>query len=217
MKPFSLTLEKFTIPGPAGSIETISSWPQAPKGKTVVIICHPHPLYSGTMNNKVVTTLYKTFDALGFPTVRFNFRGVGKSEGQYGEMVGETEDLKAVLAWVKEALPDYTVWLAGFSFGGYITANVTNQDHSIAQLVTIAPAVNHADFYKLTDIECPWLIIQGEEDEVVPFAESRAFADNPPVPVTFINMPETSHFFHGKLIELREILFDAYKAKRNMS
>jgi alpha/beta superfamily hydrolase len=209
MKPFSLTLEKFTIQGAAGSLETVSSWPQKPQGKTVVVICHPHPLFSGTMNNKVVTTLYKTFDLLGCPTVRFNFRGVGKSEGKYGEVVGETEDLKAVLAWVKEALPDYTVWLAGFSFGGFIAANVTNQDSTIAQLVTIAPAVNHADFYKLTDIQCPWLIVHGESDEVVPFEESKTFADDSPVPVTFTNMPETSHFFHGKLVDLRQILLDS--------
>lgn len=210
MVAFSPALREVSIPGPVGMLEAISSSPVIATddvlSNTVVIICHPHPLFGGTMHNKVVTTLYKTFDAMGFYTIRFNYRGVGKSDGCYGEMLGEIADLQAVLAWLRQHRPACTVWLAGFSFGGYISASVANQDEQIAQLVTVAPAVNHANFLSLTDICCPWLIVHGEDDEVVPFAEGAAFAAQSVVPVTFINMPATGHFCHGKLLDLRNVL-----------
>ena len=113
---FQKKLQSLFFPGPAGQLEALTTWPNESRTKIVGIICHPHPQQEGSMHNKVVTTLAKVFDYLGLPTVRFNFRGVGKSEGQYGKTIGETEDLLAVLSWVKSVLPNDTIWLGGFSF-----------------------------------------------------------------------------------------------------
>ena len=201
---FPQQITQFLLPSPAGSLEVMTTWPKQTPSITGVI-CHPHPLFAGTMNNKVVTTIAKAFDQLGLATVRFNFRGVGKSTGEYGETIGEREDLTAVLQWVKTVLPQPQIWLAGFSFGSYIAAAVANKI-PVAQLVTVAPAVHHNDFAGLTNVGCPWLIIQGEQDEIVPFDQVKRFVENPPVPVKFIAVPGAGHFFHGRLIELRDIL-----------
>lgn len=208
MLPFpNLASAEFFFPGPVGRLEMITTWPTdqaAPRG--VVLICHPHPLFQGTMRNKVVTTIAKAYQQLGFATVRFNYRGVGHSEGSYGAMLGEIEDLQAVLAWVQTVLPGLPVALAGFSFGSYIAASVANQTPTVVELLTVAPAVNHADFSGFTAIRCPWRLIMGEQDEVVPFAEVAAFAANPPSPLLFVQLEDTSHFFHGKLAELQQAI-----------
>ncbi|OGO90059.1 MAG: hypothetical protein A3F10_05165 [Coxiella sp. RIFCSPHIGHO2_12_FULL_42_15] len=203
--PHQATAELF-LQGPAGKLETITTWPQTPSVQGVVIICHPHPLHQGTMHNKVVTTLARTFVRHDFATVRFNYRGVGQSEGSYGEMQGEIQDLFAVKAWVQQGLPAVPVWLAGFSFGAFISASVANQVADVLQLISVAPAVNYACFQSLTTISCPWLVIHGEEDEVVPFAEAQQFAANPPSALTFIALPKTGHFFHGRLMELQRAI-----------
>lgn len=202
---FPLEKAHLLLRGPSGQLEVMTSYPKHKLPTIVGIVCHPHPLYEGTMHNKVVSTIARAFENLNYATVRFNYRGVGKSEGQYGHMIGEIEDLKAIMVWVKQVLPDCEIVLVGFSFGAYISANVANQI-AVSKLITIAPAVNHADFSQLTNIRCPWLLVQGEEDEVVPPEEVIAFAQHPPSPLNFILLPEVSHFFHGKLIELREIL-----------
>jgi alpha/beta superfamily hydrolase len=95
MRKFSRTADRFVFPGPVGDVEVMTSWPKELKSNTVAIICHPHPLFQGTMDNKVVTTLYKSFDQLGMPTLRFNFRGVGQSEGQHGGGEDEQQDVSA--------------------------------------------------------------------------------------------------------------------------
>ncbi len=197
--------QKLIIPGPVGDLEALLTQPALSSAKTVSIICHPHPLHEGTMHNKVVTTLAKAFDELGIITVRFNYRGVGQSAGEYGEMLGEIDDLKAVVQWVQQHYDYDALWLAGFSFGSFIAASVANQ-MACDGLVTVAPAVNHADFTRLSNIQCPWFVIQGDQDEVVPFAEVADFAKHPPAPLQFEVMPGVSHFFHGQLIELRSLL-----------
>lgn len=189
--------------GPAGRLEALTTWPKLTTCCGVAIVCHPHPLYHGTMHNKVVTTLAKSFERLGFATLRFNYRGVGQSEGEYGHIRGEIADLMAVKAWVEQVLPNRPIALAGFSFGSYIAASVANQCPDVLELITVAPAVNHADFSVLRSIRCPWRLIMGEADEVVPYEEVRAFAEHPPSPLDFISLPATSHFFHGRLPELQ--------------
>lgn len=198
-----LSQQALFLSGPEGRLEALTTWPPIESCQAVVIVCHPHPLYHGTMYNKVVTTLAKSFERLGFATVRFNYRGVGQSAGEYGHMTGEIADLMAVKAWVERVLPGMPIALAGFSFGSYIAASVANQCPEVLELVTVAPAVNHADFSQLTAIQCPWRLIMGEADEVVPYEEVRAFADHPPSPLDFISLPATSHFFHGRLVELQ--------------
>jgi len=197
--------EEISLLGPAGKLEAIQVAP-AEHSTTIVIICHPHPLYGGTMNNKVVTTLARTFYEMNLWTLRFNFRGIGKSEGGYGEAVGEIEDLQAVLVWVKKQFPEYQIWLAGFSFGAYIAAQVAAKDQDIRQLISIAPPVNHFNFQDTQTVSCPWLLIMGEEDEVVPVDEVKAWLKASKIPIQSIFLPNTTHFFHGKLIELKMAL-----------
>lgn len=157
------------------------------------------------MHNKVVTTVARALLNLGFATVRFNYRGVGRSSGEYGHTHGELVDLETVIVWVREVLPSQPLWLAGFSFGSYISARAA-QLLRPARLISIAPPVNHYDFHSFTGMDFPWLVIQGDEDEVVPFQEVKTWAEHPPSPLTLSIMPNASHFFHGRLIELRELI-----------
>ncbi len=177
--------------------------------QAAMIICHPHPEQEGTMTNKVVTTLAKAGELCGAVTLRFNFRGVGQSEGMFDNARGELDDLRAVIAWVQQQYPDLPIWLAGFSFGSYIAARVANDDGIAKKLISIAPPVglsSYYDFVSLTKISCPWLVVQGDSDEVVSFANVQAWATYPPAPLEFIMMNDVGHFFHRRLIELRENL-----------
>lgn len=190
------------LPGPAGVLEAIVT---STNTENVAIVCHPHPLYGGTMNNKVVTTTCKALQTLGLTTIRFNYRGVGASTGEFGNFVGETADLLAIIEWVQNSIEKPRLWLAGFSFGAYIAAQgALQRSELVEQLISIAPAVNHADFSPFTVIKCPWLIIQGTADEIVPAVEVRAWAEQ--LPAKLVEIPGASHFFHGKLIELRDII-----------
>ncbi len=195
-----------TIPGPAGDLEAITSFPvEAGATRAAGVICHPHPLYGGAMTNKVVHYISRAFNDLGVGTVRFNFRGVGASAGSYGHGAGETEDLLAVLEWVGEQYPGRPVWLAGFSFGAYVA--IRGARHSaVARLVTVAPPVNLFDLNSTPEPECPWLLIQGEEDEIVPSANVIGWARNLPHPPRIIRMKGCGHFFHGRLNDLRAVL-----------
>ena len=206
MKLFSRKNERFLLNGPAGKIEVMTTPTSHTEKAVTSIICHPHPLYGGTMHNKVVTTAAKSFKRLGVKTVLFNFRGVGKSEGHYDNAIGETDDLRAILGWVKEACPNDEIWLAGFSFGSYVVAKVANTNMDIGRLITIAPTVNNYNYKTFTNVACPWLVILGDQDELVPLEKMKAFVGQPPVPVRFAVIQEASHFFHGKLIELQETL-----------
>jgi len=166
--------EKVLFKGPSGNLEGLTFGLTSTVIPPLIgVICHPHPLYQGTMNNKVVTTIAKAWQELGLPTVRFNFRGVGASEGSYGNGVGEIEDLQAVLAELQQQYPQVNFWLAGFSFGSFIALSVATQQRfpkrfPIQALLTVAPPVHHFDFLNLQIPPCPWLIIQGLLDTVVP-------------------------------------------------
>lgn len=193
------------LPGPAGNLEVLASVPDESEKPLTVVICHPHPLFGGTMANKVVTTLVRTFKELGMNTVRFNFRGVGKSAGSYAEGVGETEDLLAVLHWVHAERPQDEIWLAGFSFGSYVAARGAHR-FPAKQLICVAPPIENFKFTELYPFPCPWLVVQGEVDEVVSSQAVFAWLESLPKPPSLIRMPETGHFFHSRLVELRELL-----------
>lgn len=206
MKPS--TFEQRTslfIPGPSGNLEAVVEKPSSPASNRVAIICHPHPLHEGTMNNKVVTTLVRACQQLGVVAVRFNFRGVGASMGVYDNAVGEQEDLKAVIAWVEKTFPDCKLWLGGFSFGSYVATKVATEK-SVEQLITIALSVNRFDFKSLPTLTCPWLVVQGEADEVVPAEDVFDWLASRSEKPKVIRMPGVGHYFHGKLIELREAI-----------
>jgi uncharacterized protein len=194
--------KRLMLPGANGLLEAICKTPDNVNDHAVVLICHPHPLYQGSMDNKVVTTLARAFSDLGYRTCRFNFRGVGKSDGQYDKGEGETEDALCLSNWLKDCFPDAALWLAGFSFGSYIAARVADQQN-VKRLVTVGPAVEHFDFVPL-HIQCPWLILQGEADEVVSSALVRQFVAKTNAQVDFVQFPGVGHFFHGQLNALRE-------------
>ncbi|MES2204147.1 MAG: CocE/NonD family hydrolase [Pseudomonadota bacterium] len=197
------------ISGPAGDLELLVSSPESPRAITCVI-CHPHPVQGGTMHNKVVYTLASTMEALSVKTVRFNFRGVQKSEGQFDNGIGELQDLVSVVNWVKAQCPNDDIWLAGFSFGAYIAIK-GSQICNAKQLVAVAPPVGHPYFSDLPPITCSWILVQGEQDEVV---DANTVLDwgrvQMPAP-QFIIMAEAGHFFHGQLVILKEKLVSLLK------
>ena len=198
--------EPVWIPGPAGMLQGITACP--PEGRemhAIGIICHPHPLYGGTMHNKVVDTLSRSLNNSGVGTLRFNFRGVESSEGEYAHGVGEADDLRAVLEWAQKQRPDHALWLAGFSFGAYVALSVA-REYPLQGLITVAPPVNFFDFTALTPPECPWLLVQGEADEIVPSAEVFTWAEAQSPAPQIVRMPHVGHFFHGCLNQLREQL-----------
>jgi len=191
------------INGPVGKLEVCVSEGIAPQRNAFAVICHPHPLYGGTMQNKVVTTLVKTFQSLGVNTVRFNFRGVGQSEGKFDHGNGEIDDALAVINWMQREQKKNEIWLAGFSFGAYIAAKTASQ-LPITQLVTVAPPVNHFHMELIPPIHAPWIVVQGELDEVVPANDVYAWIETREPKPTLLKFPQAGHYFHGLLLELRE-------------
>ena len=197
--------EKLVIAGPAGSLEALLETPTEQSGGRIAVICHPHPQHQGTMQNKVVTTLARAMHDLGIPALRFNFRGVGESAGEYGGGDGELEDLQAVVAYCTDRWPGAEVWLSGFSFGAVIAARGAAVAEA-ARLITIAPAVNFLGPQLDTQPTMPWLIVQGDQDEIVPVDEVITWLDQLEPGPELVVLPEVGHFFHGALVELRQTL-----------
>jgi len=191
------------IPGPVGDLELQVESPDGGGPAPVAVICHPHPVYGGTMTNKVVHILAAGFRELGAHSVRFNFRGVGRSAGEFDNGVGETADLLAVVAWAQARFPDSPLWLAGFSFGAWIALKATAQLQP-ERLLLVAPPVDMYDFSVIPEVTVPWMVIQGGEDEVVS-AEAVAdwVAQRQPAP-QFRVLDSAGHFFHGQLNTLKE-------------
>ncbi len=199
----------FLFPGPVGDLEVITTVPANAEVTATVIICHPHPLYGGTMHNKVVSALARAFHNLGLRTVRFNFRGVGESVGRHDEGRGESDDVVALAQWIQSLFPTEALWLAGFSFGGFVAASTVPR-LSVARLVTVAPQVSRFLSPRLPPITCPWLIVQGEQDEIVsPEAVCEWVETLQPKP-QLVRLPGAGHFFHGQLIALRQCV-EAFK------
>ncbi len=197
---------EFLLRGPAGMIECAVDVPEEDEARRgTVIICHPHPEHGGTMHNKVVTITERSMRELGLRTVRFNFRGVGKSEGGFDDGYGETDDLFAVAEWVRRTRPDDSLWLAGFSFGSYITTRAAlNLD--TGYLISIAPPVDRYAFDSLHHPECPWLVVQGDEDEVVNVDIVSNWAGKLKPPPQLMIMEDADHFFHRRIMDLRGLL-----------
>jgi alpha/beta superfamily hydrolase len=191
------------LDGPAGALEVAVDRSEAAPLPAVAIICHPLPIEGGTMHNKVVTMLARSLRELGLDTVRFNFRGTGNSEGSFDDGVGETDDLRTVAAWVRAQRPDAALWLAGFSFGAYVSLRMAAELQP-SMLISIAPPVRRSwDFDSLVPPTCPWLVIQGEADEVVDPQAVFDWIDTMRDPPDLVRMPDTGHFFHRKLMDLR--------------
>ena len=197
--------ETLTIPGPAGGLEALLESPRDADGSRVAVLCHPHPQHEGTMHNKVVTTLARAMNDLGIPALRFNFRGVGTSEGSYADGDGELGDVVAAVEYARRRWPDAELWLAGFSFGAVVSARAALELQP-AQLISIAPAVNILGRQLTGQPDMPWLIVQGDADEVVPAQEVIDWVAALAPPPKLVVLEGVGHFFHGHLVELRKLL-----------
>jgi alpha/beta superfamily hydrolase len=208
-------LEKIHIEGASGNLQ--AAWHGVPESSDCLIICHPHPLFGGTMDNKVVTTLARTYLDLGVNVLRFNFRGIGQSDGEYGDISGEVQDCKSALKWLLEHHDITRLFLAGFSFGAYVAAKVAfdfkddikevaSAAHSNIQLehlLLVAPSVINSPFEQATPLVCPTTVVMGGQDEVVAYQDVSDWSDALYPPAQFIDLPQASHFFHGQLVILK--------------
>ncbi len=194
------------ITGPAGKLEVLVDYPEDMTVRpAVVVLCHPHPQHGGTMRNKVVTIMERALRELGLPTVRFNFRGVGESEGEFDDGDGETADLMAVIDWVRSVRPDDDLWLGGFSFGAFVTLKAA-QDVPVRQLISIAPPVERYGFSDFVPPNCPWLVVQGDEDDVVSPEAVVTWSEGLDQKPSLVIMEGTGHFFHRRLMDLRGLI-----------
>lgn len=198
--------QTLVIPGPAGAQELLLSSTATARPITCVI-CHPHPLYEGTMHNKVVYSLAAAFATLQIKTVRFNFRGVQGSAGQFDHGRGEQEDALNIVRWITAQHPEEEVWCAGFSFGAFVALNISARCQA-KKLITIAPPVGQPYFVPEPIITCPWLLVQGGQDEIIAAHEVIAWAEQRPQVPEIVCMPEAGHFFHGQLHVLQAHIVD---------
>jgi alpha/beta superfamily hydrolase len=195
--------ERVVIDGPAGSLElAVSEPPGVPMG--LALVAHPHPQQGGTLDNKVVQTLAKTFVALGYAAVRFNFRGVGDSQGTFDDGNGETDDAMAALAYGRQRYGEVPLALAGFSFGSFVQTRVA-QRVGFERLVLIGPAVNR---FAVQTVPAETIVVHGEEDDVVPLVDVFNWARPQQLPI--IVFPGCGHFFHGRLVQLQRIITATY-------
>jgi alpha/beta superfamily hydrolase len=198
---------KLTIAGPVGSLESIINGGDSDAAlsglNAVVIICHPHPMHGGTMENKVVTTLMRTYRDLGVHVVRFNFRGVGQSEGVFDNAMGELDDLLAIIDWVKNEYPQSPVMIAGFSFGSSIAARASYSVPALLHLTLVAPPVERYEYDRDGVFSSPVCVIQGDQDERVIAQGVYDWVAKLHSPAELIRYSEAGHFFHGYLSALK--------------
>ena len=193
------------VAGPAGRIECAIDRPDKP-ARGVAVICHPHPQFGGTLDNKVVQTLARAFLELGWAGLRFNFRGVGGSEGAWDEGRGEIDDALAVVAHAR-AVPDWAplpLALAGFSFGGFVAASVAERLAASGKPQRLALVAPSSEKHALPAVAADTVVIHGDDDDVVPLAATLAWARPQHLPV--VVFPGVGHFFHGQLGLLKSVL-----------
>ena len=205
----------FFIKGKLGKIEYTVDNPVKTETNIVSIVCHPHPLYKGTMNNKVVTTISRAFNNLGIKVYRFNYRGVGESVGVYSEGIGELEDLCSLIDFILNKDEEKKIILSGFSFGGSIAFKATDiYSKNILSLLTVSPALKNFPVSTFSKPKMSWCLIHSIDDEIVPYKTvSNFFTENTFMDATFIRFSNTGHFFHGKLIKLKENIIWYYKPR----
>jgi alpha/beta superfamily hydrolase len=208
----NIQTKKFFIRGAAGQLECALDLPAAdhfPSPRGIALVAHPHPLYGGTMDNKVAQTLARTFHKLGYAAVRMNFRGVGGSEGVHDAGAGETDDMAVLLAHMQQQYPDLPVALAGFSFGTFVQAQL--QQRLIAQgspaerLVLVGAA---AGKWAMPAVPANTILIHGEQDETIPLSD--VFDWLRPQDVAVVVIPGAVHFFHRKLQHIKNLMVEMW-------
>ncbi|HEY1148349.1 MAG TPA: alpha/beta hydrolase [Pseudoduganella sp.] len=205
--------QKFTLQGGAGQMEGLIDLPvDAPKG--IALVAHPHPLYGGTMENKVAQTLARTFVALGYVVARINFRGVGTSEGVHDHGHGETDDMMILYKHMTEQYPGLPVALSGFSFGTFVQSQLqqrlTAAGTPAERLVLVGAA---AGKWQMADIPANTILIHGEQDETIPLTDVFDWARPQDVPVIVI--PGADHFFHRKLGHIKSWVIALWQGQKD--
>ncbi|TMQ69002.1 MAG: alpha/beta fold hydrolase [Candidatus Eisenbacteria bacterium] len=192
-------LQQVTLLGPAGALEGALHAHESRAPELTAVVCHPHPSYGGTLHNKVVHRVASTLHDLGADVLRFNFRGVGRSEGRYDEGRGELEDARAAVRWMHDRTPGARLWLAGFSFGAWVAARLSASEPIVERLILVAPPVTRSGFDVLRHFPVPKLVIQGLDDTTCPPADlEREFALWSE-PKTLVRVPGAAHFFDRQL------------------
>lgn len=208
----TLSTGEHIVQGAAGDLQLQVDVPESPDTDCpVVLICHPHPLYGGSLQNKVVHMLAKSFNDNGLTTVRFNFRGVGRSQGEFDHGKGEADDVLTIAEYLRQDVKK--IWLAGFSFGAYVAARAYNNIQA-ERLLLVAPSVTLYDMNDIHNIRIPWGVIQGSDDEVIdPAAVNAWLAIQQQAPVLHW-LEGAGHFFHGRLNDLRDIIHQDWQASQ---
>jgi alpha/beta superfamily hydrolase len=199
------------IAGPVGRLEALLERPHGATSappRAAVVFAHPHPLHGGTMHTKGVYRATKALASLGCAVLRFNFRGVGQSEGTFDNAVGELDDMRAGLDFMAARFPGVELWTAGFSFGAYVALTVGALDERVARLIGIAPALHMYDFSAVRQSRKPKYFVQGELDEICPLANLKAFFEELPPPKRLAIVPGANHLFKDKMPELGAALID---------
>jgi len=193
--------ETLLLPGAAGAIETLVAVPSAPP-RGIAVVCHPHPLHGGALSNKVTYTLASCALKTGLVAARFNFRGVGKSQGTHDEGRGETADTLVVVDWLRAQLPDAGLLLAGFSFGAFVSLKAAARARPRLQ-VSIAPPFKYFESEPLPPRpDAPWLVVHGLDDEVVDYASTKAVLGRYTPAPELATLGGVGHYFHGRLGDL---------------
>jgi alpha/beta superfamily hydrolase len=201
--------EHLALEGAAGSLEVVVEDPAA-AGDHYAVVCHPHPLYGGTMDNKVVTSLARALHECAVPTLRFNFRGVGSSAGTHDEGRGESDDAVALADYGATRWAGKTLIAAGFSFGGMVALRLA-QRRRAAHLIAVAPAVTRFEGEPGPRPDCPITVIQGDADDVIDPKAVIGWAEALSPPPRLVLLRGVGHFFHGRLAELRDAVVAAIR------
>ncbi|GAC1299333.1 MAG: alpha/beta hydrolase [Steroidobacteraceae bacterium] len=206
--------ERLSLEGPAGALQVVAE-DTGGTGPCYAVVCHPHPLFGGTMDNKVVTTVARALQVSGIPTLRFNFRGVGASAGAFDQGAGETADAQCVASWGAQRWPGRSLVIAGFSFGASVALRVALE--RVARraapkfLITIAPPIQRFE-QPVAAPRCPWLVVQGDADDVVDPAAVIEWVNSLDPPPRLKVLAGAGHFFHGRLHDVRDAVIDAIRS-----
>jgi uncharacterized protein len=214
---------RLDVQGPAGSLEALLDEPPPARGvnaegllergqadglHAAVVIAHPHPQFGGTMHTKAIFQSAKAFSRIGCAVLRFNFRGVGTSDGSFDNGTGETDDFRAALDFMHKRYPGVPLWSAGMSFGAWISLTAGTADPRVSALVGIAPPLSRYDFEPVRISTKPKFFLQGERDELCPLKEMQAFYARAADPKELVVIDAADHLFDGKLVELAEAIED---------
>lgn len=205
-RPATSRVRKVAIPSPIGALEGVLEFDEGAPPSAVAVICHPHPLFGGTMHNKVVFRTAEAFQQAGFATLRFNFRGVGGSPGTHDDGNGEQDDARAALDYLVGLYPGVPVALSGFSFGGGVCLSYGPTDPRVRLLWAVAPGVGRRDFSHLAFCDTPKGVVQGTADELCPLADLEAAWPGWADPKFRVLIEGADHFFIGRLQEMQAAL-----------